>query len=37
VLASSTAFDAARSRSSCQIKVTAAFEGLRVTVAPSAP
>jgi 2Fe-2S ferredoxin len=34
MLASSTAFDAARSRSGCQIKVTAEIEGLGVTVAP---
>ena len=37
MLASSTAFDAARSRLSCQIKVTTELEGLRVTVAPSEP
>ena len=34
MLARSTAFDAAHSRLSCQIKVTAELEGLRVTVAP---
>ena len=34
VLVSSPTFDAARSRLSCQIEVTAELEGLRVTVAP---
>jgi 2Fe-2S ferredoxin len=37
MLTSSPAFDAARSRLSCQIKVTAALEGLRVIVAPGEP
>jgi len=37
MLVSSRAFDSARSRLSCQIKVTAEIEGLRVTVAPSEP
>ena len=37
MLTSSPAFDAARSRLSCQIKVTAELEGLRVTVAPGEP
>jgi 2Fe-2S ferredoxin len=32
MLASSPLFDAARSRLSCQIKVTAELEGLRLTV-----
>jgi 2Fe-2S ferredoxin len=35
MLASSRAFDAARSRLSCQIKVTHELEGLRVAVVPS--
>ena len=34
MLAGSRLFDPARSRLSCQIKVTEALEGLRVTVAP---
>ena len=34
MLAGSRTFDAARSRLSCQIKVTAELEGLRLTVAP---
>jgi ferredoxin, 2Fe-2S len=34
MLAGSRTFDAARSRLSCQIKVTAELEGLRVVVAP---
>ena len=34
MLASSRTFDAARSRLSCQIMVTAELEGLRLTVAP---
>lgn len=34
MLAGSRLFDAARSRLSCQIKVTEALEGLRVVVAP---
>jgi 2Fe-2S ferredoxin len=34
MLTGSRLFDAARSRLSCQIKVTEALEGLRVTVAP---
>ena len=37
MLSSSPAFDAARSRLSCQIKVTVELEGLRVIVAPSEP
>jgi len=37
MLAGSKAFDAARSRLSCQINVTTELEGLRVTVAPSEP
>jgi 2Fe-2S ferredoxin len=37
MLASSPAFDPARSRLSCQIKVTAELEGLRLTVAPGEP
>ena len=37
MLASSPAFDSARSRLSCQIKVTAELEGLRVVVAPGEP
>jgi 2Fe-2S ferredoxin len=37
MLASSRAFDVARSRLSCQIKVTAELEGLRLTVAPDEP
>jgi ferredoxin, 2Fe-2S len=37
MLSSSRAFDAARSRLSCQIKVTGELEGLRVIVAPSEP
>ena len=37
MLSSSPVFDAARSRLSCQIKVTAELEGLRVTVAPGEP
>jgi 2Fe-2S ferredoxin len=37
MLTSSSAFDAARSRLSCQIKVTDALDGLHVTVAPSEP
>ena len=37
MLLSSPVFDAARSRLSCQIKVTADLEGLRVTVAPGEP
>ena len=34
MLAGSRTFDAARSRLSCQIKVTTELEGLRLTVAP---
>jgi 2Fe-2S ferredoxin len=34
LLQGTRAFDEARSRLSCQIKVTAALEGLRLTVAP---
>jgi ferredoxin, 2Fe-2S len=34
MLAGSRLFDTARSRLSCQIKVTAELEGLRLTVAP---
>jgi ferredoxin, 2Fe-2S len=34
MLASSRLFDTARSRLSCQLKVTAELEGLRLTVAP---
>ena len=34
MLAGSRWFDAARSRLSCQIKVTEQLEGLRLTVAP---
>ena len=34
MLAGSRAFDAARSRLSCQIKVTAELDGLRLMVAP---
>ena len=34
MLAGSPLFDAARSRLSCQIKVTAELEGLQLTVAP---
>jgi 2Fe-2S ferredoxin len=34
MLLSSRAFDPARSRLSCQIKVTESLEGLRLTVAP---
>ena len=34
MLAGSQTFDAARSRLSCQIKVTAELDGLRLTVAP---
>ena len=37
MLATSRSFDAARSRLSCQIKVTTELEGLRVTVAPDEP
>jgi len=37
MLSSSRNFDTARSRLSCQIKVTAELEGLRVTVAPGEP
>ena len=37
MLAASPHFDAARSRLSCQIKVTTELEGLRVTVAPGEP
>lgn len=37
MLATSRSFDAARSRLSCQIKVTAELEGLRLTVAPDEP
>jgi 2Fe-2S ferredoxin len=34
MLQSSPSFDSARSRLSCQIKVTAELEGLRIVVAP---
>lgn len=37
LLESTRAFDAARSRLSCQIKVTEDLEGLRLTVAPDEP
>jgi 2Fe-2S ferredoxin len=37
MLESSPAFDAVRSRLSCQIKVTEALENLHLTVAPSDP
>jgi 2Fe-2S ferredoxin len=37
MLASTSAFDTARSRLSCQIKVTTELEGLRVIVAPDEP
>jgi ferredoxin len=34
MLATSRSFDAQRSRLSCQLKVTAELDGLRLTVAP---
>lgn len=37
LLQGTRAFDAARSRLSCQIKVTDELEGLRLTVAPDEP
>jgi 2Fe-2S ferredoxin len=37
MLSSSPAFDPARSRLSCQIKVTAELEGLRIAIAPGEP
>ena len=37
MLTSSISFDAVRSRLSCQIKVTAELEGLRLAVAPDDP